>query len=303
MPVQGCFQFSSSLTAQHRIRTEAATADLIRGNRDESWHDDSEGLAVATLTLGSIGVVAPAAPTTGVGSKPCRGPPNRGGRRAAHATAAIIGGIRVPSMGATGNQHFGPTATLGVILRTSDSSSRCCGICRDRRRRVPSRAPAPRTGAGRTQIFVIRHFPYCGESTRGETMGIRKTTVQAVLTGAVVAAGLAVFPSPASAAGGGCIDWSKNRWSIGVCSSDNCRTVFGDVDVNARGSLGSSCYVYFKIVDTANRVRASRQDGCYRGHHSAISAPLQRGLEYRTEAQVVVDGATKVSGYSPNTYI
>ncbi|GII22791.1 hypothetical protein Pme01_23880 [Planosporangium mesophilum] len=119
---------------------------------------------------------------------------------------------------------------------------------------------------------------------------------------AVVATGLAVAPSPASAAGGGCSTYVRNGWNIGVCSSDNGATVFGDVYVNARGSLGSSCYIYFSLNKDSlgGGDVAKRQDGCYSGRHGAISAPMSKGTYY-TYAVVVVDGYNVNYGFSPNS--
>ncbi|MEU7757189.1 hypothetical protein [Micromonospora sp. NPDC049171] len=107
---------------------------------------------------------------------------------------------------------------------------------------------------------------------------------------------LTVAPTAAHAGGGGCIDYSRNGWNIGVCSGDNGRTVFGDLYVNARGSLGSVCTISITIVNSAGTPVKNRNDGCYAGHHPAIDYPLN--AKYHTVGSVVVNGVQKVGGSS-----
>ncbi|MEU1844388.1 hypothetical protein [Micromonospora sediminicola] len=122
----------------------------------------------------------------------------------------------------------------------------------------------------------------------------------AALSGIAVATSLMVAPTAAHAAGGGCIDYIKNGWNIGVCSGDNGSTIFADLYVNVRGSLGSSCYVNIFIVNSSGTPVESRTDGCYAGHHPAITYPLNG--KYHTVGRVVVNGVIKVGGSSPTTY-
>ena len=137
-------------------------------------------------------------------------------------------------------------------------------------------------------------------------MSIRKWASVA-LSGFFVAAALAMSPSPAAAAGGGCIDAVGNGWNVGVCSADDGVTVFADIYVNARGSLGSSCYIERYIArysgsGTFEGAFSLRTDGCAAGHHSAITTPKLSGKLYRQYARVVVNGSTVNSGFSPYTW-
>lgn len=133
-------------------------------------------------------------------------------------------------------------------------------------------------------------------------MELRKRTMQAALAAVTVTAGVAVSPLSASASGGGCIDYIKNGWNIGVCSSDNGTKLFGDMYVNTRGSLGSTCYIYIELIQVSGNVgKGNRTDGCSSGHHPALSATMT-GHTYYTRAKVVVNGVTKVWGESPYTY-
>jgi hypothetical protein len=105
------------------------------------------------------------------------------------------------------------------------------------------------------------------------------------------------------AAGGGCIDHIRNGWNLGVCVSAPNR-VYGDIYVNTRGSLGTQCYIDIEITqyDRYNNFEGivrKRTDGCYAGHHPAISAPKYSGKTYRTFSRVMVNGALKNYGNSP----
>lgn len=122
---------------------------------------------------------------------------------------------------------------------------------------------------------------------------------------ALAAAGLAAAPSPAMAAGGGCTDYIRSGWNVGVCSSDNGNTVFGDVYVNARGPLGSVCNVLYRIIYLDNsgnwRNTSPKRDGCHLGRHSAISLPASYGTIFETHFDVVVNNRSVHSGSSPQT--
>jgi hypothetical protein len=128
------------------------------------------------------------------------------------------------------------------------------------------------------------------------------------LTVVALAAGIVLAPSPAMASGGGCIDHSNVGWNVGVCSSDNGVSVYGDIYVNRRGSLGSSCYIRFEILqhNVFGWVPITgRTDGCYAGRHSRISVRPSSGtftfMEFHTSMRVVVNGATVNNGWSPLT--
>ncbi|MEV0006478.1 hypothetical protein AB0H28_29950 [Micromonospora sp. NPDC050980] len=88
--------------------------------------------------------------------------------------------------------------------------------------------------------FVLRRL-------RSATLAALATT--AVTLSAVPIAAQASSDDYSALAGGGCVTSTQNSWNVGVCSSDNGATVFGDLYVNSRGSLGSSCYVNYKILD------------------------------------------------------
>ncbi|MFG2052369.1 hypothetical protein ACGFIW_33670 [Micromonospora sp. NPDC048935] len=127
----------------------------------------------------------------------------------------------------------------------------------------------------------------------------KRVNAAIALTSLVTTAGLIGRPSSAMASGGGCIDYSKNGWNVGVCSSDNGSRVYGDIYVNARGSLGSSCYITFYINKSGGGLASNvRHDGCYSGHHSATSAPMSSGCYYNS-FEVVVNDTIKDSGTSP----
>ncbi|SCF46438.1 hypothetical protein [Micromonospora mirobrigensis] len=130
-------------------------------------------------------------------------------------------------------------------------------------------------------------------------MGIRNSTIVA-LTGLATVAGLAITPSPAMAYGGGCTDYSRNGWNVGVCSSDNGIRVYGDIYVNTRGSLGGRCSIVMGLFKSGGSLVASRTDGCYSGHHSPISAPMSGGCYYNSFS-VNVDGYLRDNGTSPSS--
>ncbi|MFB9370741.1 hypothetical protein ACWCYY_34715 [Kitasatospora sp. NPDC001664] len=106
-----------------------------------------------------------------------------------------------------------------------------------------------------------------------------------------------VLAAPAEAAGGGCYTPPTNSygWNVGVCSSDNGVTVSGDVYVNQRGSLGSSCRVSYGLYDETDQKYVALSDkyqACYTGRHPAIHATKVPGHNYRNYAGVVVDNRT-----------
>ena len=96
----------------------------------------------------------------------------------------------------------------------------------------------------------------------------------------------------------------RDSWNVGVCSSDNGATVFGDLYVNSRGSLGSSCYVNYKILDikAGSFVADSGNQSCYVGHHPNISTPKRSGQRYRNYGFVYVNGVNVFASTSQDTY-
>lgn len=124
---------------------------------------------------------------------------------------------------------------------------------------------------------------------------------------AVFGASLALaLAAPARAAGGGCYTPPTNSygWNVGVCSSDNGVRVSGDVYVNQRGSLGSSCRVTYGIWDETDQkyVALSGNQSCYTGRHPEIHATKVPGHGYRNYAGVVVDNRTVYYQSSYLTY-
>ncbi|SNS74697.1 hypothetical protein SAMN05421812_101634 [Asanoa hainanensis] len=123
-----------------------------------------------------------------------------------------------------------------------------------------------------------------------------------VMVGVAVAAGMAIA-SPASAAGGGCFTAVRSGWNIGVCSSDNGSSVFGDIYINSRGTF-SSCSVSYKLV-TSNSGTLLKQRGnhsCTTGHHSAISAAMPAGGAITVMTLTVNGNSTYLTGSSPRAY-
>ena len=136
-------------------------------------------------------------------------------------------------------------------------------------------------------------------------MSNRRWTALATV-GVTAVAGVLVAASPAMAAGGGCIDYIRNGWNVGSCISAPNR-VYGDIYVNTRGSLGTKCSIDIVIdqYDVNQRLEgqvASRTDGCYPGHHPAISYGHFTNKQYRTFTAVVVNDGFKDGGYSPFAY-
>lgn len=119
---------------------------------------------------------------------------------------------------------------------------------------------------------------------------------------AALAAGTAMAPA-ASAAGGGCNTTTQNGWNVGVCSSDNGVRVSGDLYVNRRGSLGSTCIVKYGIWDEnlGGYVQLSPNQSCYLGRHPEIHAPKVPGHRYVNVGIVYVNGAVVFSGESKTT--
>ncbi|NUT50268.1 MAG: hypothetical protein HOV94_23620 [Saccharothrix sp.] len=81
-----------------------------------------------------------------------------------------------------------------------------------------------------------------------------------------------------------------------------------DIYVNARGSLGSSCYIERYVVRYSGGGTAEafiptphRIDGCATGRHTAITTSKIAGKLYRQYMQVVVNGNVVDSGWSPYT--
>jgi hypothetical protein len=133
-------------------------------------------------------------------------------------------------------------------------------------------------------------------------MNSKRTFATASAVTSIAASVVLGLASPANAAGGGCNTYTQTPggtvgWNIGVCSSDNGRTVYGDGYLNNRGSVGpTGCNVTLQVVDITEgyAVKVQRTDGCYTGHHPAISTQLVSGHRYRTNV--------KMNNYSTNTY-
>ncbi len=112
--------------------------------------------------------------------------------------------------------------------------------------------------------------------------------------------------SPAAAAGGGCKPVTGSSWNIGVCTADNGTTVFADLYVNSRGSVGSTCTIYRWIerynaggtIQEAKYPATARTSTCTLGHKPSISAPKVSGKWYRQYMWVSVNGSTVLSGTS-----
>lgn len=143
-------------------------------------------------------------------------------------------------------------------------------------------------------------------------MGSGRT--RSVITALIAVVSLGLSATPASAqsgdqnaaplAGGGCVTSTQNGWNVGVCASDNGATVFGDLYVNSRGSLGSSCYVLYRLLDqnTGTWVASSGNHSCYTGHHPNISAPKVAGHRYLNYGYVYVNGVNVFASTSPFVY-
>ncbi|MGW3346016.1 hypothetical protein ACWDA3_22130 [Nonomuraea rubra] len=114
---------------------------------------------------------------------------------------------------------------------------------------------------------------------------------------------LAAAPTSAMAAGGGCLNYVRSGWNIGVCSSDNGVRVSGDVYINARGSLGSSCVLIFGIFNiTRDRTMVSTTVPCKLGRSPEIHTPKEAGHRYQNTALIEVNGNYVVGGVSKTTY-
>ncbi|GAB1819094.1 hypothetical protein [Herbidospora sp. RD11066] len=112
--------------------------------------------------------------------------------------------------------------------------------------------------------------------------------------------------SPAAAAGGGCATKTGSGWNIGICTADNGVTVFADLYVNARGSIGSTCQIlrwirrFSSSGAQENIIYPSngKTEACTVGYKPAITAPMVSGKRYRQYASVWVNGILIVDGYS-----
>lgn len=114
-------------------------------------------------------------------------------------------------------------------------------------------------------------------------------------------AGLAGTVTPASAAGGGCLNYGR-AWTIGVCSSDNGVRVSGDVYITKVGT-GSPCTLYYGIYDETlgKFVETSDFQSCYSGRHPEIHTPKVPGHKYYNYAVLEIDGVAKSLGKSKTT--
>lgn len=131
-------------------------------------------------------------------------------------------------------------------------------------------------------------------------MGLRLKLAGA---GTAVAAmvGLLTFAAPADAAGGGCFPRTGGGFAIGVCSSDNGITVFGDIYIDKLGFTGSSCYVTYQIRDwtTSSWVgNSSGRQACGLGHYPNVAAGKVAGHMYQNRARVYVNGTKVFEGDS-----
>lgn len=140
---------------------------------------------------------------------------------------------------------------------------------------------------------------------------LRRTRMAALAAFTATATGLAAAPTAALAspgatplAGGGCLTTTSNGWNVGVCSASVGSTVYGDLYVNSRGSLGSSCYVKYRLLETTTGtwVADSGNQSCYLGHHPNISAPKRTNQRYRNYGYVYVNGTNVFASVSPDVF-
>lgn len=139
-------------------------------------------------------------------------------------------------------------------------------------------------------------------------MRLRRRIVAVLATASVFIVSLVSFGSPAAAAGGGCSpDWNYNNWRFSACSADDGVRVYGDSYVNQVGTIpsGGTCQMYMRLIDLSNNnmVVASRYDGCYFGHHPAISASKVPGHRYSNWVSLNFNCCIAVNRQqSPETY-
>ncbi|MFI6744114.1 hypothetical protein ACIBI9_65605 [Nonomuraea sp. NPDC050451] len=140
----------------------------------------------------------------------------------------------------------------------------------------------------------------------GEKRPISNTRRKLLSAGAAVGiatALLAAAPTSAVAAGGGCLNYARSGWNIGVCSSDNGVRVSGDVYINARGSLGSSCVLIFGIFNiTRDKTMVSTSVPCSLGRSPEIHTPKEAGHRYQNTALIEVNDNYVVGGVSKTTF-
>ncbi|MCW3838926.1 hypothetical protein ONA70_02300 [Micromonospora yasonensis] len=125
---------------------------------------------------------------------------------------------------------------------------------------------------------------------------LRLATLAALSAAAitVTAAPVAAQASPGPLAGGGCLT-GGSPWNVGVCSSDNGVTVFGDLYINSRGSLGSSCYTYYRLLDTTTGNWVANS-----GNQDSTSATTRTSppRSYRATVTATTDTSTSTASMS-----
>jgi len=129
---------------------------------------------------------------------------------------------------------------------------------------------------------------------------LNRTVLTAAATLALGAGSVVALPaSPAHAGGGGCITWSKNGYSVGVCVSARDGYAYPDLYLNAQPAQGSNCTIRSQMIGPGGDPFRTVYYPCVLGHHGPFRFYLtQKGYHYYHLVHVIENGRTKLTGNS-----